>query len=365
MRQWWWLGAAALLLLLAAVLMFTSDEPIVPELKEMSLPTRMRNDERARNQQRRTVFSLAPVDDAGVAVGAAPPPRDPLLAIMPDQVKYVAMVWEFNALVNSELGPLMLDCLAQGPDRSLFNRMRDAGYDPATMIDRVGFVDQTAVITGALKPEPWRMFTSEPPLTTDYGRQGKLYEWAGKDGSKQFAASWGSAMMLLGESRAELQSSLDRLESPPDPHATPVLSGDQAYGEMYGVITSEAIAKVIGEQDEQLAATFRSAAKDVQLHADVDHDVGLVADIDGADATRAEELRRALGGALSLGRMQAQAKGRLDEAQLLDSASVKAAGDGRFRMQAGLPYDYMKKVFQGCVNRKRSEVQTPDAATPP
>jgi hypothetical protein len=209
------------------------------------------------------------------------------------------------------------------------------------------------------------MLTTRPPLTTDYGHKGKLYEWTRDDGTQEFAASWGSTMMLAGDSKASLQASLDRLEAPPDPHATPVLSGDQAYGEMYGVITSEAIAKVIGQQDEPLAATFRSAAKDVQLHADVDHDVGLVADIDGADTAKAEELRRALGGALSLGRMQAQAKGRLDEAQLLDSASVKAAGNGRFRMQAGLPYDYMKKVFQGCVNRKRSEVQTPDASIPP
>jgi hypothetical protein len=172
-------------------------------------------------------------------------------------------------------------------------------------------------------------------------------------------------MMLVGDSEASLRSSLDRLENPPDPSASPVLGADQAYGEMYGVITSEAISKVIAQQDPQLAETFRGAAKDVQLHADVDHDVGLVADIDGADADKAEELRRALGGALSLGRMQAQSKGRLDEAQLLDSASVKAAGNGRFRMQAGLPYDYMKKVFQGCVDRKRTDAQKPDASAPP
>ena len=70
--------------------------------------------------------------------------------------------------------------------------------------------------------------------------------------------------------------------------------------------------------------------------------MGLVADVQSQDPAKTEELRRALGGALSLARMQAQAKGKTEQADLLDLAHVRSAGGGTdFRLEAGLPYEYM------------------------
>jgi hypothetical protein len=165
--------------------------------------------------------------------------------------------------------------------------------------------------------------------------------------------TWGSQMLLLGQDRAGLQASLDRLESS-GPRQPGVLTEDQAYGEVYGVLTPDVLAELVGREDAALGQTLRDSARSVSLHADVSHDVGLVADIGGEDATRTEDLRRALGGALSLGRMQAQARGREEEAQLLDQARVTRSEDGKFRLQAGLPYEYLSRVFKDCVARRKA-----------
>lgn len=363
-RAWRWLGAAVLLLVLAAALMFSGDPPIPHEYSEANLPKRMSDDERLRNDQRRTLLELPQLNDAGRIVAPAPPPRDPVLAIMPAEIKRVAVVAEFNAIVNSDIGTLMMDCLFKGDegDERFLNSLRDAGLDPTRNIDRLALIDDAFVVTGSFKSVPFGELGGTKPTTKDYGRQGKIYEWPQPDGGTATGATWGDQMLIGGVDEASLKTILDRLDSSNARPATQALSEDQAYGEVFGVVTADAVSELIGRQDQQLADTFRSAAKNVQLHADVSHDVGLVADIDGADSEKTEQLRRALGGALSLGRMQAQAKGRTDEAQLLDSASVAAAGNGRFRMQAGLPYEYMKKVFQDCVDRKHEPAPSlPDA----
>jgi hypothetical protein len=350
-----------LLLVLAAALMFSGDPPIPRELAEVSLPKRMSADERDRNEHRRTLLELPQLNDAGRIVAPAPPPRDPVLALMPQEIKRAAVVAEFNAIVNSDIGALMLDCLFKGADgdERFLNSLRDAGLDPTRNVDRLALIDDAFVVTGSFKSVPFGELGGTKPTTKDYGRQGKIYQWAQPDGGTSSGATWGDQMLIGGVDEASLRTLLDRLDSSNGRPPSQALTEEQAYGEVFGVVTPEAISELIAPQDQQLADTFRSAAKSVQLHADVSHDVGLVADIDGADSQKTEQLRRALGGALSLGRMQAQAKGRADEAELLDSASVAAAGNGRFRMQAGLPYEYMKKVFQGCVDRKHSPQPAP------
>ena len=48
--------------------------------------------------------------------------------------------------------------------------------------------------------------------------------------------------------------------------------------------------------------------------------------------------------------MQAQARGKTDEADLLDLAHVRSAeGGSDFRLEAGLPYEFMEKTFKKCI----------------
>jgi hypothetical protein len=284
------------------------------------------------------------------------------MALMPPTVEGFAMVAEFNALVNSDLGSLMMQCLFEGDDR-LLGALRDAGVDPATSIDRVAFIDDTMVITGSFKADGWRALVPGTPTQRGYGRQGQVYEWATADGGARFMGSWAEQMVIAGGSREAIEQALDRLESPGTGQPG-VLDEDQAWGELYGVIQPSLISEALLEGQPALAQAVRDSASSVRVHADARHDVGLVADIGGDDAKKTEELRRSLGGALAAARMQAQAKGHPDQAQLLDSARVTAAEDGTFRMSAGLPYELVQKALSDCVERRRARRAGPPDAGP-
>lgn len=347
-NPWGWLLAAVVLLLAGAWLMFSTD-PAIPEGRAHTLPKRMRSEELRRAETRRTLVEQPPLNDAGEREAVAPLVRDPVLALMPAQVKRAAVVAEFNAIVNSDLGGLMMQCLFEGDDQ-LLGQLRDAGLDPATSIDRVAFIDDALVVTGNFKDDAVRMLLEPKPLTREYGRRGRLYEWPQEDGGRGVLGSWGEQLVITGDRRA-VEGALDRLETS-GPRVPGVLTEDDAYGEVYGVVDPSVVARLIGREDEGLARTMREAASSVTLHVDLQHDVGLVADVTGQETGKTEELRRALGGALSVARVQAQAQGRSDQVELFDLATVQAASDGKFRLTAGVPYEMMKKAFLQCVDRK-------------
>jgi hypothetical protein len=351
--RWLWLAAAALLLLAGAWLMFSTEPAIAPEPRQVNLPTRMTPSESRRGEARRTVVWRPALDDAGFPLGAAPRPGDPLMAIMPTEVKRGAVVAEFNAIVNSDVGQALVQCLFGGED-DVLGQLKDAGLDPRTSLDRVAFIDDAVVLTGQFQGGGWtRLVPGAAPAVSGRGKQGQVYEWTRPDGGVVSVGSWGDQMLVLGQDRAGVLAALDRLEAS-GPRPAAVLSEDQAYGEVYGVLAPAALADLVGREDAALGQTLRDSARSVRLHADVSHDVGLVADFQGADEGKTEDLRRALGGALSLGRMQAQARGREEEAQLLDGARVTRSDDGQFRLQAGLPYEYLSRVFKDCVARRRA-----------
>jgi len=351
-RRWPWLVAALALLLAGAALMLSTEPALPPEPREVKLPTRMSAAESKREEARRTVVWLPPRDDAGVPTAAAPRPSDPLMALMPATVKRGAVVAEFNAIVHSDLGQAMLECLF-GDEGGTLGMLRDAGLDPRTSLDRVAFIDGAMVVTGSFQGGGWTSLLPGQPTVSDRGPRGQVYQWSRPDAGTLSVGAWGGQLLVMGQDRAALEATLDRLDSP-GPRPPGVLTEDQAYGEVYGVLTPDALAEVVGREDARLGETLRDAARSVNLHADVSHDVGLVADIEGTEPGRTEDLRRALGGALSLGRIEAQARGHDEEAQLLDLARVTRSENGKFRLQAGLPYEYLSRVFKDCVARRQA-----------
>lgn len=360
---WVWLIVAALLLVSGAWLMRGAEPPSRPPLPPVRLPTRMNGDEHSRADSRRTWVPLGP-PDAGV-VRAPPPARDPVLAMMPAEVKRAAVVAEFNAIVNSELGGLMTECLFG--DTDFLSELRDAGMDPITRVDRVAMVDDSLVVTGDFKNAQWKKFLPDDAVSKGYGRQGELIEVQREDGGVETFAVWGGQMFVAGGDEASQRAILDRLEGN-GPQTKPVLDDSMAYGEVYGVIASGMLADLVGKQDARVGEAIRQSAKDVQLHMDVSHDVGLVADVQSEDPQKAEELRRTIGSALSLARMKAQAQGKTDQADILDLAHVASAGGGAgFRLEAGLPYEYMEKTFRQCIADRKARAaakQVPEQALP-
>lgn len=348
---WLWLVLAAVLLGLAAWLMLGAEPPPPPPPPEIHLPRRQTSVESERAQNRRT-WVPAVVVDAGAAPVARP--RDPVLALMPHEVKEEAVVTEFNAIMNSDLGEPLTRCLFGDENDPFFARMRDAGVDPRSTIDRVAFIDGTSVMTGDFQGGGWKQFLPKDAVTRSYGPHAEIFEVPTRDGQKTYFASWNGQMLLQNEDQQVLEQMIDRVESGGSAaQGSPAVNDSMAYGEVYGVFQATAFTDLVGKENPELAKLLTESASQLSLHMDVSHDVGLVADVDSQNPQKAEELRRSLGGLLSLGRMKARAEGKQDEAQLFDLARVAAVEDGQFRLEAGLPYEFMKQALEQCVENRR------------
>lgn len=356
-RRWPWLLAAALLLAAGGWLMLSTEPPLPLEGPPVSLPRHITHEEATRNYGRRSWFPPVAVDDAGLMLAPPPTPRDPVMAALPSEVKKAAIVIEANAIRNSELGDLLVDCMFAGDDPMLLPTLRDAGLDPLTQIDRIAVADKTLIVSGDFSKTRWEDLTQgdyRPP--TSYGRRGELFEALPGDGGAHRGggamALWNKQLVVFGDDPEALKQVLDRLDGSGPAH-TSVLSESQAYGEVYGVLQAEALAELVGRDDERLGDVIRQSAKQVELHVDVSRDVGMVADVRGGDETKAEELRRSLGSALALARLRAKTNGEDDDAKILDFARVRSAeGSSSFRLEAGLPHDYLVSSLKRCVAEK-------------
>lgn len=325
--------------------MLGAEPPPRPPPPYVSLPRRMTPDEATRVVERRTW--VQPVPDAGeLTVAPAPQrPRDPLLSMMPDTVERGAVVAEVNAILNSELGGLLFDCVTAG-GRGDLDTMRDAGFDPMVHLDRIALIDDSFVMTGQLGSMPFPAGT----VTKDYGPRAKLLELPGDE--KRSAGLWNNQLLVFGGDEATTRALLDRLERG-DTNAHPVLDDSQAYGEVYGVVGPQALADLFGDGDPKVRDLLVGATKGLSLHVDVSHDVGVVADINANDATKTDELRKSIGSLLSLARLRAQNRGRDDQADLLELARVRSGDGSGFRVEAGLPHELVKSMLQSCVDRQQ------------
>jgi hypothetical protein len=353
-----WLVLAAVLLGVGAWLMRGAEPPEREKHGPVNLPNRMTRTEERKNAERRTLL-VPTVEDAGL-VQEPSRPKDPVLALMPSSVKRGAVVGEYNAIINSELGPKLTQCLFGDGDDKFLRDLRDAGVDPVNGIDRVAMIDDNVVITGDFKNVKWKELV-RPDTVKDYGPHAQLFETTKWDGGTETLGVWNGQMFIAGGDEASIKATLDRLEGR-GITGPPVLDDSMAYGEVYGVMNAAPVAAMLRKSEPKLADLILQSAKSMQVHMDVGHDVGMVADVTPGDPAMSEELRRTLGGALSLARMQAAAKGDNDTAGILDLARVQAAGGaGAFRLEAGLPHDFMKKALDECIEERRRGFQRRDA----
>jgi hypothetical protein len=348
-RGWWWLVLAAALLSLGAWVMLGAEPAPRPPPPSVSLPRKMKPIEMTRAMERRTWTPT--VVDAGEVVAALAParPRDPLLSLMPETVERGAVVAEVNAIVNSELGGLLFDCVTAG-GRGDLSLMRDAGFDPKVHLDRIAVIDDAVVMTGQLGSLPF----PKGSVTRDYGPRAKLVAFPGEQ--QRTAGLWNNQLVVYGGDEAMTRAIIDRLERG-DASARPVLDDAQAYGEVYGVVGPQALADLFGDDDPSVRDLVVGATKGLALHVDVSHDVGVVADVQVKDAAKTDDLRKSIGSLLSIARLRAQNLGRTDEADLLDLARVRAGDGAGFRVEAGVPHELVKSMLQRCVDRQQRRAE--------
>jgi hypothetical protein len=283
-----------------------------------------------------------------------PPPRDPVLAALPSTVKTGAVVIEANAIRHSDLGDLMVQCLFTG-NPEVLNGMRDAGFDPLENLDRVAVADDTLMLTGDFSKADFKRLG---PIGNekDFGPNATLMTpLKGDGGVATHVGVWKGQVLVVGETENEVTPVLDRLERKGDPAEQPVLSERDQYGEVYGVLKAKPFAEDLADENPQLAKLLEEAASSIRLHADVTHDVGVVAEIEGSDPAKTQDLRKAIGSALTLAKLQAQAKGQDDAAEVLGFAKVAQAknGSANFNLEAGLPYEFLERQLKRCVENQK------------
>lgn len=357
-RRWPWLVAAAVLFGLGAWLMAGSEEEKTKKEKKVSLPRFMTHDERQRNTERQTIPMVAALP----VQGAPPQVRDPVLAAMPTSIKNGAVVLEANAIRNSDLGNLMVECVFTGQGEVL-EKMKDAGFDPLNDLDRLAVADDAVMLSGDFSKTDFPSLMKVTPKRS-FGANSELFSRPLVDGGQgQQMGVWKGQMVVLGDTEEDVTAVLDRLDGKGDQTAPRVLTDADAYGEMYGIIKAGPLAAGLAEENPALAQLLEEAASSIKVHADVSHDVGVVAEIVGSDPTKTQDLRKALGTALTLAKLQAEAKGNKSAAEVLGFARVaQAKGDSaNFHLEAGLPYEFLEKQLKKCVEDKKKRMAEKEA----
>lgn len=345
MRRRRWLVLAALLLAAAAGLMALVEAPPDRPAARVAFPTRMREAERRRVAERRTLAPApAPPRPAADAPPVPPPRRDPFLAALPAAPGEPVVVLEANALRHSRLGELFIRCaLARNP--GVFDELsRETGLDVLKDVDRVGFAGQAMVISGTFGKARWDRLDAEAAVAP-YGDEGSLYRDRGRADSPVLAR-WRDQVLVLSPDEAGARLAIDRLEGRAEPPPQ-VLDEALTYGEVYGVIPGEAVQRLFPARERELGARLAAAASRVELHVDAMEDVAAVVRVDGRDAAALSDLARSLGGAIAAGRLQARATGDDRLAELLDAARVSPE-DGRFSLELAVPVATLERWFDGC-----------------
>ena len=353
-RRWPYLVGAALLLAAAGYFMSRGDAPEKPSpVETMHFPTRLRGDEYQRMEKRQTLL----VKLAGEGPKQPVQLHDPLMAALPaGGPGKTAVVIEANALRNSPIGELLLDCMRtkHGGGDPLAPFRDKTHIDLLTDVDRVAVTDDGTIVTGNFKNADWDQIPLfKEASQSPYGDHAVMYTPSGAS-DRPFPpgvgamAVWNGEMVITGATEAQVEASIDRLEGRAPPVQPAIDEGD-SYGDVYGTLSPADLAKMLGTTGPSgaMAQKILDAAQQVKLHIDAQGDVDMVADVEGPDADKVTDLGKALGGALSLGRIEAQAKGDGDLADLLDLARIQPDGD-KFEAKLALPMSMLQKKLAWC-----------------
>ncbi|WNG16500.1 hypothetical protein [Cystobacter fuscus] len=366
-----WLALAGGLFILAAWLMLSGQgEDEAPAAPKVEFPRRLRPQERERVERRRTYVMP---QDAGVALApgtASAPvkPRDPLLAALPRGAGKTAVVIEANALRYSPIGELLLECLTNRGGKELERFKQTTGVDPLKDLDRLVITDDGLIVSGnfgdprlkELLARDGSMAYGDGASLFELGRSRPLPDGGVAQRQGLSVGAWNDQMLMFGfkpDGLNGIKDIIDRVEGR-GPDEPPVLSENNTYGEMYGVISVEQLRKLFPPEQKELADRLAAAAQNVELHVDASSGFAMTAQVKGADAALVTDLGKSLGGALSLARMKAQAEDDTELAQLLDFAKVRPAGDS-FGLEMAVPLDVIQKQLAFC-----REAQEPPPATP-
>ena len=336
MKRFAWLLVAVVLLGLAAFFMSRGDKPTRTKREaEVDFPRHATPEEHRRNDLRRTLAPPPqPAQEGGTEIIVK---RDPLLVALPPDPKKSTVVFEVAGLRDSPVGKAWLDCLMKREGKRGLDKIeKELGLNPLEDIERVA-VSSEPLMLMTLPTEKLK-FEESGFTKRSFGKNGAIFE---KPPGKEVFATWGDSLLVTGDNVKALEESIARLES--DKPQTPVIPEWSQYGDMYGSISPDELAKMLGEEQKGLAEKIRSAVTRVDIHLDASEDVAFVADVEGPGADDITDLGKSFGAALSLARLQAQSEKNDKLAELLDYAAVHPHGK-RFALDVALPFELLKEM---------------------
>lgn len=347
-----WLAVAALLLGLAAWLMGVDDVPQAVTPPKVAFP-RPGKEAFDRAQKRlRPLPTRTATSDGGVErVEVTQVNRDPLLAALPPSRDTSVMVLEASALRHSPIGEMLLSCLDGAQWDQLDEFRETTGVDPLADIDRLGIAGDTVVMSGHFENADWdAMFSGGDEFA--YGDQGRIFvtpEDADSGTEPSYVGVWNDEVIVMGGSREDVEQALDRIEGRAA-YEEPPLHEYDTYGDVYGVLTAQSIARMMGGGGKQsgLRNELKKTATRVVFNIDLRNDFALTASVEGPDSGRMNDLARALGGALSAGRLEAQRQDQTALADFLDYARVIPSEGKTFGVELALPRAFLEDHLGSC-----------------
>jgi hypothetical protein len=356
MKQARWLVLAAVLLGLGAWLTSGKTKP-TPKPVSRSFPTSQRSEEYQRMEARRT-FVLPPVASAVASASAgpeaAPAPRDPLLVAFAAPAD-VAMVVEARALLDTPVAGLLLDCLSDQEKERFDRKMAEHGLDWRQAIERVALFKEEGqdrevmAFQGKFASVDWKKIAPRAEVRA-VGPHGRLLSEPGS--TREVVGVWREELVLVGQAEA-VERAMKRLsgELPP---GKPPLTESETYGEIYGVVGGEALAKLAPPEMEE---KMRKALSRMELHVDALDDILLVMDGTGHQdehghgSQEVVELAKSMAAAVAVARVKARADGDEALVDLLDRSRVRPF-QGGMRAEVAVPLETVKKHLKGCKKGK-------------
>jgi hypothetical protein len=354
-RRTAWLVASAVFLVVAGVVLGRGENAGKiaarrARLERIQFPRYPKGDEYERMQRRKTLPPLpGPVAPSPTPAPAEPEQgRDPLLSALGPR-RDIDIVFEAGAFYRMPLAEQLLECFG-AEARMELDRLREKTGIDAESVDRIAVGasengEPTVMVTakfdpamvGARLPASWERVT--------HGEKGTLFVEAGGGSPPTMIGMWSDALILVSDSKGDLEAALDRVEGRAPP-SVPAILPETAYGEVYGHVRASVFAKMLPPEIAEAAR----AAKDVELHVDAMEDLLVVADVTGGSPADMQKLARTFGGALSAARLTARAQGNDSFSELLDLARVTPSV-GSFTVEAAMPVDFIKKQLGGCSKR--------------
>jgi hypothetical protein len=266
-----------------------------------------------------------------------------------------AVFVEVNAIRHSELAEKILRCSGEEGEGQLSRMKDELGIDPLEDLDRVAMHKDVLAASGNLGGLKLPPEASAPEA---YGESAQLYEWPSTEeaGAHTFMARVGEDLLLLGSSPEELKAAVDRAEGRGPP--PPPMPAHLADSEIYGSLGPGLLALFAGPEGDSVLGKLDELVTGGTVRVLVADHVSLSLDLEAKSQDEADDLAKALGGALAAMRQQAKASGEHELAALLEHSRVLPQGGGRFGLDVAVPGELILKGM-GC--GRDDDAQAPQA----